>query len=382
MVDTKQVNQAVEAEHGIVYALPNDFFGYFGWPTVARMPDGRLVVAASGLRNGHICPFGRNTICWSYDDGKTWTSPRVVNDSPLDDRDSGIISLGGDKLLISWFTTDSRQSLAKRYGDLEDPIQRARWNEMLAQMTDTAAEKYAGSAVRLSDDGGETWGERIAVPINANHGPIQLKSGRLLYFGRRFVSEDQWPEGYSALVSMSSDDGGHTWDMGGSVPLYPGTDDLNHHEPHVAELPDGKLVAHIRLQNMAGAPNKLEDLGLTHFSIMQSESTDGGKTWTQEEPLGFHGSPPHLMLHSSGALVCVYGYRLEPYGQRAAISYDGGQTWAYDYILRDDGPDHDLGYPSSVELADGSILTVYYQKPYSTDDQCGLLWTRWHLPEH
>jgi len=28
----------------------------------------------------------------------------------------------------------------------------------------------------------------------------------------------------------------------------------------------------------------------------------------------------------------------------------------------DDGPDDDLGYPSTVELADGSLLTVSYQK--------------------
>jgi hypothetical protein len=60
---------------------------------------------------------------------------------------------------------------------------------------------------------------------------------------------------------------------------------------------------------------------------------------------------------------------------------DGGASWTYDYVLRDDGPDHDLGYPSSVELGDGSILTVYYQKPASVEDQCGLLWTRWRLPE-
>ena len=49
-------------------------------------------------------------------------------------------------------------------------------------------------------------------------------------------------------------------------------------------------------------------------------------------------------------------------------------------ILRDDGPDGDLGYPSSAELDDGSILTVYYQKVASAD-KCSLLWTRWKLPE-
>ena len=67
-------------------------------------------------------------------------------------------------------------------------------------------------------------------------------------------------------------------------------------------------------------------------------------------------------------------------GQRAAISYDDGATWQHDFIIRDDGPDGDLGYPASVELPDGSILTVYYQKPEKTTDKCAFLWSRWRLP--
>ena len=36
-------------------------------------------------------------------------------------------------------------------------------------------------------------------------------------------------------------------------------------------------------------------------------------------------------------------------------------------LLFDDAPDTDLGYPSTVELSDGSLLTVYYQK-YAGDE--------------
>jgi len=133
------------------------------------------------------------------------------------------------------------------------------------------------------------------------------------------------------------------------------------------------------VQNMVGAP-KLEDLGLVSFSIMQTESSDGGRTWTPAQPLGYHGSPPHVILHSSGTLVCVYGYRLAPYGERVMLSQDNGKTWAYHYILRDDGPDGDLGYPASAELGDGSILTIYYQKIHSREEKCSLLWSRWRLP--
>jgi len=70
----------------------------------------------------------------------------------------------------------------------------------------------------------------------------------------------------------------------------------------------------------------------------------------------------------SGAVVCVYGYRLVPFGRRAMVSRDGG-------------PDGDLGYPASVELRDGSVFTIYYQKLRSAREKCSILWSRWKVPE-
>ncbi len=59
----------VEAEHGIVCRLEGEQFGYFGWPSIARMDDGRLVVSSSGLRVWHVCPFGKTVLNFSEDDG-------------------------------------------------------------------------------------------------------------------------------------------------------------------------------------------------------------------------------------------------------------------------------------------------------------------------
>jgi hypothetical protein len=86
------------------------------------------------------------------------------------------------------------------------------------------------------------------------------------------------------------------------------------------------------------------------------------------------------MRHSSGLLVLTYGYRQEPFGQRVAVSSDEGATWEHDWIIRDDTPDYDLGYPATVELADGSLFTVYYQK-VPGDTKCSLHWSRFQLPE-
>ena len=371
-----QMNEKIQAEHGVVSSFPHDFFGYFGWPTLAKMENGMLVAAASGMRNEHVCPFGRNVICTSEDEGRTWTSPRVVNDSPLDDRDTGAVCMGGDKLLLSWFTTDNRLHAQRRSPELV-----ANWGSGLARVNDENAKRWVGAWICTSNDGGESWRAPVKVPVTAPHGPIRLKSGELLYFGKEFLVEmENFQAGVGEIAAMKSVDEGRAWEKLGAVPLYEGTEEGSYHEPHVAELPDGKLVGLIRF-----AKPRDGDAGsnpeLVSFSLFQSVSNDGGKTWSQAEPFGFHGSPPHLLVHSSGALICVYGYRQEPYGERLMISHDSGESWAYDYILRDDGPASDLGYPSTVELNDGSLLTMYYQKRESTEEKCSLLWSRWRLPE-
>lgn len=363
--------QKLTAEHGAVCSMPNDTFGYFGWPSVTRMDDGTLVAAASGLRNDHVCPFGKSVIFKSFDAGNAWTSPRVVNDSPLDDRDTGIISLGGRGLLLTWFTSDNRKYLEANKQHTEF------WKRGLAWLTDDNVPAYVGAWLRRSLDGGDSWEAPIRVPLTTPHGPIRLSNGELLFFGKEFG--DAQREGPRHIRAMTSADGGQTWSDLGAVPICEGTNPANYHEPHVVELPSGKLVGHIRFQSHNG--HDVTKLGLVDFSIMQTESTDGGRTWSAAQPLGFPGSPPHLLRHSSGVLACLYGYRLAPFGQRVAISRDEGATWQHDFVLRDDGPDGDLGYPCSVELDGGEIFTVYYQKPSATTDKCALLWSRWRLPE-
>jgi sialidase-1 len=375
------VDQRLPADHGVVCSLPQDFFGYFGWPTVTRTPAGLLVVAASGLRNAHVCPFGRTVICTSHDEGQTWSTPTVANDSPLDDRDAGVISLGDRRLLLSWFSTDTRTSpVYATYANNPDPETVRRYSAGFSRITDENAARWVGSWVRTSDDGGEMWARPVRVPVTAPHGPIRLPGGDLLYLGKQFLTDTEGHQrGIGAIAALRSHDGGQSWTQVGTAPLYAGTVEANYHEPHVVELGDGRLLGLIRFQNHAGTP-PVESLGLVSFSLMQTRSDDGGATWTRAEPLHLHGSPPHLIRHSSGSIVCVYGYRQEPFGQRAMISQDGGETWQVHYVLRDDGPDSDLGYPASAELSDRSILTVYYQKRGSTGEKCSLLWTRWSLP--
>ena len=364
----EQAPRVLDAEQGVVYRLPGERFGYFAWPTIARMDDGTLLVVSSGLRAEHVCPFGKTVLNVSSDDGRTWSPPRVIQDSPIDDRDAGIVNLGGKSVLASWFRSDTRIYAKETW---IPAAERDSWPKVFADWTDDMVTGLVGSWTSISDDGGETWGDPRRAPVSTPHGPIKLADGDLLYLGKPFGTWKDMEVGQ--ITAARSSDRGQTWRIIGRVPVAPRTTAANYHEPHVVELPSGRLVAAIRVEERSGRS------GMPAFTIMQTLSDDGGVTWSVPRWVGFSGSPPHLVRHSSGALVMTYGYREKPFGQRVAISRDDGQSWQGDWVLRADGPDFDLGYPATVELADGSLLTVCYQKA-APNEKCSLLWSKWKLP--
>jgi hypothetical protein len=73
-----------------------------------------------------------------------------------------------------------------------------------------------------------------------------------------------------------------------------------------------------------------------------------------------------------------YGHRRKPFGNQVRISEDHGKTWGEPMILSGDGSHGDLGYPSTVELADGSLLTVWYEA-LKTGEHAVLRQARWRL---
>ena len=351
---------AFVCKHGVVCTRPGSEYGYFGWPSAAILGDGRVVVGCSGLRRHHVDPFGKTVLCvGTPKDG--FGECIVGHDSPLDDRDAGVVALGGNSLLVTWFTLDTRifQGDLMKYSPAEFEVMDA---AMRAFPED--AKKYVGSWTMRSDDGGATFTSPARCPVSSPHGPVVMRDGRLIYLGKLFPEGMDRPFG---IVSCAESRDGLHWDVLGEVPLPENVTNGQFHEPHVIELNDGALLCLIRYHYPNGG-----------LGIYKSVSRDGGRTWSTPEDMDIHGSPPHLLRHSSGAIVLTYGWRHAPYGQRARISRDDGATWSDEIILRDDGPDGDLGYPCSVELPGGDILTVYYQKRPG-ESLCSILWTQWHI---
>jgi hypothetical protein len=53
--------------------------------------------------------------------------------------------------------------------------------------------------------------------------------------------------------------------------------------------------------------------------------------------------------------------RRAPLGNQARLSDDEGRTWSEATLISADGTSTDLGYPSTVELEDHTLLTVWYE---------------------
>jgi Neuraminidase (sialidase) len=330
---------------------------YIGWPTIAKTHDGELIVAFSGDRDSHVCPWGKTKIIRSRDEGKNWSAPETITSTALDDRDAGIIQTQKGTLLVSWFT-----SIAFTLPVY--PAAFERYARVAEKVTAETRKQWLGNWVRRSEDGGKTWQEPVRTVSSAPHGPIQLRDGRLMYVGT-----GKW-QGKTAITIEQSPDDGRTWNVIATISKPDGAVDRLS-EPHMVELTSGKLLALVR--------NEPKDR--SQCFLLQSESTDGGKSWTPLISTGIWGYPPHLTQLNNGWLLVVYGHRREPFGQRACISRDEGKTWDLEnqvMLAVADGPD--MGYPSSVQLADDSILTVYYQADKPGEPTC-VRSTHWKLKE-
>jgi hypothetical protein len=76
----------------------------------------------------------------------------------------------------------------------------------------------------------------------------------------------------------------------------------------------------------------------------------------------------------------TYGHRRAPLGNQARVSDDHGRTWSEAIIISGDGISGDLGYPSTVQLDDGSLVSVWYEK-MKTPAMAVLRQARWTLSD-
>lgn len=335
----------------IICKNDSSIFNYFAWPTVTGLQDGRLAMVASGYRIAHICPFGKCVISYSDDEGETWSLPTPVIDTPLDDRDGGICTFGSSGVIVTSFNNSvafQRNSAKNAVGEhAKNSLEQNLINSYLDIVEKKFDEnKYLGSGFVISSDCGKTFGDIKRIPVSSPHGPTALSDGKLLYVGRTFSAADASTEIESFIIDADG-----SFQKIGEIKNDTG---LTFCEPHAIQTSSGKIIVHIRVQGK-GRDKKF-------FTIFQAESYDNGKNFTKPHQIleDCGGAPSHIIKTRDGMLIAAYGHREQPYGIKVMFSHDEGQTWDTDNVLCDGFCSGDLGYPSSVELKSGEILTVFY----------------------
>ena len=337
----------------IIMSNPEGPHSYFGWPTIVKLKNGTLAVGASGYRIEHICPFGKAVLAFSNDEGENYSNPEAVIDTVLDDRDAGLTVFGESGLILTSFnnTVEFQRQNMPKIKECFDYI-----NSVSPQ--DEA--KALGVNFRISKDNGASFGKIHKSPVTSPHGPIVLNDGKILWIGTVYGEQ-----GKIEAYTINPDDG--------SLNFYSRIDtdgygDLMFDEPNAIQLPDGKIICHFRI----------EEESRNIFTLYQSVSEDNGKTWSKLKQIikDDSGAPAHLFLHSSGTLISAFSRRSMPYGIRAVFSNDGGETWSDEHIIYENRCSDDLGYPSTVELNDGSLLTVFYAKE-AEDSPAVIMQQKW-----
>ena len=355
----------MESRTIIVYASPHTYCSH---PCVAKLANGDwVVVFCESIQRQPILhppsdPRFMNLLCRSRDQGRTWGQPRVIPGYDWYGVEvAGIAQISnGDMLANQWrFHWLPLEEARKRWRPpspqffVKDPETRvwraARSSEDWDRHPYPYARADGGAYVHISADNGHTWGPRVSVEIEpyraafSPKGVIELSNGDLLL---ALGSHDHDP--LHANFVVRSRDGGRTWQRPVEVARDPR---LIFSEPSVAEAGGGKLLLMSREE--------------TTGYIYQSESTDGGFTWSPPRQLAFWGSPTHCIRTADGRIVIVYGRRKPPFGIRAAVSENDGVTWGPEIVIRDDSPNDNLGYPSVIEYAPAKLFTAYYAETRS-----------------
>jgi hypothetical protein len=217
-------------------------------------------------------------------------------------------------------------------------------------------------------DRGRTWhftdepvtpGDGAYPFVEAERHPIRLPSGRILAAACMY---DKRPDGTTPNETRDmqvgvfcSDDDGRHWRLLSRIPQFPWT----YGESPLVRTRGGRILCMAHGPILVGA-----DFRKTGGVMMQSVSEDDGQTWSQFQPtgMGSMGSPGDLTLLQDGRVMCTHASRAYPMSVYVTLSHDEGRTWdtAHTRTLTQSIPNWDFGYPSTAQLNDGTLITVWY----------------------
>lgn len=225
------------------------------------------------------------------------------------------------------------------------------------------AVRFRSSEFLVSTDRAQTWQGPYALPLYGRP-RLLCRTDYLIEGPQRLTAfiaaaKDSGQEGQPLCIR--TEDGGLTWDLVGWVGDQPPQDYGYAIMPATVRVGETGYLSMIRRGGVYD--------GKKSWWIEPYLSPDDGKSWylLDEPRIENSGNPATLTRLENGDLALTYGWRRSPYGIRARISTDDGQSWGREYSLRSDSRSWDIGYPRTVQRPDGKCVTAYYYHPPGED---------------
>lgn len=336
------------AEHALVAPIVNtaplpeygdDKLDYGMTIGIERTPNGRLWACWVA---GGDSPEAFFVLATSDDDGESWSQPRVVIDSHDKDlpRPRSILvgNLWTDPLGRLWLFFDQSMDMF----DGRAGVWATRCDNPDAKESAWSSPKRIADGVMLNKptvlSSGE-WMLPISLDQRPGFGP----------FRGCFAALDPLR---GASVHVSTDQG-NTWQRRGAA-QFPNPD---WHEHMIVERTDGSLWM----------------LARTAKGIMQTTSSDGGRTWKKPTlPSGIRQPNARFFFRrlASGRILLVkHGDQIDSHRGRvqlsAWLSEDEGQTWTGGLVIDDR---KGISYPDGFQSPDGTI-SISYDRNRATDGE-------------
>lgn len=318
---------------GETYADANRCFGIAS--SIARPPGGRLWCGftSGGEGEGHL---NYGIVVTSDDDGASWSAPRIVFDT---DGDGPIRT---DHITVWTAPTGALWILWSQYPEGLCGSRSSLWC-IVSENPDADA---------------PTW----SPPRKLTEGQNLLTTPTVLADGTWIFPTGCWNRRGSPSRPLISRDHGQTFELGGELQADRNPD---FDEYMIVQRTDRTLVIFNRHPE----------------SFLQCESTDGGLSWTRQQPNGIRHTNSRFVfmkLHSGNWLLVKHGSldtlseaREEKFPENkgrshltAYLSCDEGRTWKGGLLL----DERECSYPFGSQADDGTVYISYER-------------SRWNQPE-
>lgn len=302
------------------------------WPNLTVMPDGSINATIFGKpSHGQVAGAVE---CWNSADGQVWEKRGIpAPNEPQTNRMNVAAGLAknGDLIVLCSGWSDVQQGQTPKQAAFRDLVL-APW-------------------ICRSSDGGRSW--------------KQLKD---------FPSPDPGCMNYVPFGDIKLGDDGalHASCYNGELkdPAKSGMKTKGTRSWHFRSDDDGRSWTRISLIHPAGNETALLHLGGKRWLAAARAATmdlftseDDGQTWTGPNPVTQRNEiNGHLALLSDGRILLTYGNRVktgEQLGVLAKWSQDGGLTWSEPLRIAHTSTS-DCGYPSTIQRADGKLVTAWY----------------------